>query len=237
MTGFIIMPLIVVFLLLIPFGLEFLITPFLREAIEVLIKVSSFIASLPGAAIVLPEQSPYFLILFVGGGLWFCLWQERWRYLGWGSMLTALAFLRWSADPVIVIPDKGQVIYIFDGTQAFSLGGRHIGFREELFLRQVGCKTMTQLKEKTMIWEREGIKSFLTVEKLSKKFLRDTCEQVDYLFSPRSIWYACPDHKKVIDRFNILHTGTMIAQFKKRQVKIIAAGKLQGCRPWSKFCS
>ena len=239
MAGFIIMPLIVVFLLLMPLGLEFLVTPFLKAAIQILIKVSYFVASLPGAAIILPEQPPYFLILFVIGGIWFCLWQQRWRYLGWVPMLMAFGCLRWSADPVIVIPDRGQVIYGFDGIQAFYMGDGRTGFGEEMFLRQVGCKTITRLMQKTTTLEVEGARLFLTVEKLPKILVQYSCKQADYLISPRSIWYACPDKKKVIDRFNILHHGAVIAQFKKSGVKIITSCQLQGCRPWSegKCCS
>lgn len=239
MTGFIIMPLIVVFLLLMPFSLEFLVAPFLKMAIQVLISVSYWVASLPGAAITLPEQSPSFLILFVIGGIWFCLWQQQWRYLGWVPMVFAFVCLRWVADPVIVIPDRGQVIYGFDGNQAFCLGDGRTGFGQEMFLRQVGSQAISPLEQKTTTLEIAGMRLFLTVEKVPKTKLQDSCKQADYLFSPRSLWYACPNKTKVVDRFNVQHHGTMVAQLKDRRVKIITSCQLQGCRPWSegKCCS
>lgn len=239
MTGFIIMPLIVVFLLLMPFGLELLITPFLKMAIQVLINVAYFVAALPGAAITLPEQPPHFLILFVIGGIWFCLWQQRWRYFGVLPMIVAFTCLRWAADPVIVIPDRGQVIYGFDGVQAFYLGGGGTKFGQEMFLRQVGCQTIIPLEQKTITLEVGGMNLFLTVEKAPKLQLQHACKQADYLLLPKSLWYTCPDKKKIINRFQVHHQGTVIAQFKQANMKLTTSCQLQGCRPWSegKCCS
>lgn len=235
MTGFVIMPLIVVFLLLMPMGLDFLVVPLLKLAIQILIHVSHSVASLPGAAIILPEQPTSFLVLFVIGGLWFCLWQQHWRYLGWGPMLLAFGCLRWATDPVIIIPDKGQIIYGFDGQNAFSMGHGWSGFGEEMFLRQVGRQAMTQLAQETTFLTVGGVKLFLTVEKLPKQTLQSACQWVDYLLSPRSLWYACAENekKKVIDRFNVRHHGTVIARFTKGKAKITTSCQLQGCRPWS----
>lgn len=234
MTGFIIMPLIVMFLLLMPFGLELLIVPFLKIATQILINVSYRVASLPGAAITLPEQSPVFLILFVVGGIWFCLWQQRWRYLGWVPMLLAFACLRWTAGPMIVMSDRGQVIYGFDGNQAFCLGDGGSKFGQEMFLRQVGGQTITALTQKTTILEIAGKKLVLIAEKVSKTLLQYYCNRADYLFSPRFLWYTCPDNIKIIDRSIIRRQGTVIAQFKEAgEVKVTTSCQLQGCRPWS----
>lgn len=234
LTGFIIMPLIVVFLILLPLGMEFLVTPFLKIAIQFLINVAGTVAHLPGAAIIVPEQSPIFLALFVLGGIWFCLWQQQWRYLGIIPMLIAFCCLKLTADPKIIIPEREQVVYGFDGQRAFCLGCGSSGFSQEMFLRQVGHQKMDRLADKsvTLFWDK--ITLFLTIEKVSKSKLKAYCQKVDYLFSPRSIFYACPNQSKVKDRQTIHQQGTIIANLRQNGfIEIKTSCELQGCRPWS----
>lgn len=234
LTGFVIMPLIVLFLLLMPVGGEFLVTPFLKCAIQFLIKVSLYIATLPGAAIIVPEQSPLFLILFVMGGIWFCLWQQRWRYLGIIPMILAFCCLKLAADPKIFIPEREQAIYGFDGQRAFCLGCGTSGFIQDMFLRQVGVCEIDRLPSPTMTRVMGEKTVFLTVKKLSKSHLHEQCHQADYLLSPRSIFYACPDKNRVVDRFTLQQQGTVIANFKRTgKMEIKTSCQLQGCRPWS----
>lgn len=234
LTGFVIMPLIVLFLLLMPMGLEFLVTPVLKIAIQFLIKVASVVASLPGAAIIVPEQPPLFLSVFMVGGIWFCLWQQRWRYLGIVPMMLAFCCLKLTADPKIVIPEREQVIYGFDGQRAFCLGGGESGFFQEMFLRQVGQQKLDRVEDKSGVYSLNKTTFFLTIEKLSKPKLRAQCAQADYLFSPRSIFYACPDKTRVQDRFSIQTQGTVIATVRPSgEVVITTSCQLQGCRPWT----
>ncbi|WP_198027333.1 ComEC/Rec2 family competence protein [Candidatus Paracaedibacter symbiosus] len=233
MTGFIIMPLIVLFLLLMPVRLEFLVTPFLKSAIQILITVSHSVASLPGAAIIMPEQPPIFLALFVIGGIWFCLWQQRWRYLGVVPMTLAFFCLKLTSDLKIVIPEREQAIYGFDGERAFCLGCGESGFGQEMFLRQVGCYQLDHLKEGAITMPVGKLKLFLAVEKVPKRHLQTHCAQGDYLLSPRSIGYACSDMGKVLDRSNVQRQGTIIAHIKQDKLEITTSCKLQGCRPWS----
>ena len=234
LTGFIIMPLIVLFLLLMPVGGELLVTPILKGAIQLLIKVSLSIATLPGAAIIMPEQSPIFLTLFIVGGIWCCLWQQRWRYLGIIPMMLAFCCLKFVADPKILIPEREQAIYGFDGKRAFCLGCKPSGFMQEMFLRQVGMREMERVTTATSTQIMNKSTTFLTIKKLSKSKLRQQCEDVDYLLSPRSIFYACPDKRKVVDRFTLQHQGAVIASFKLAGIMDVKTScHWQGCRPWS----
>jgi competence protein ComEC len=234
LTGFIIMPLIVIFLLLMLVGGEFLIAPFLKGAIQLLIKVSLSIATLPGAAIIMPEQSPGFLTLFIIGGIWFCLWQQRWRYLGFIPMMLAFCCLKFVADPKILIPEREQAIYGFDGKRAFCLGCKASGFMQEMFLRQVGMREMEKIPSATLTQTINNSTIFLTVKKLSKSKLRHQCQEADYLLSPRSIFYACPDKSKIVDRFTLQRQGTVIASFKTAGIMDVKTScQWQGCRLWS----
>lgn len=233
LTGFVIMPLIVIFLLFMPWGIEGLITPFLHLAIQMLIKVAVKVASLPGAAILLPEQSSWFLGMFTVGGLWFCLWQQRWRYLGAGIMIAAFGFLRVTADPKIVIPEQGQAIYGFDGQQAFCLGCKQSGFFDELFLRQVARHQITRYPSTTMV-SIKGKTVFLTIETLRKKKLQAVCQTVHIMASPRSIAYACPQHPFIFDRKTLRENGNITLQFSGGTgISLSTACEAQGCRPWS----
>jgi len=54
----------------------------LGMGIQKMCQSAAWVASQPGAAILIPTPHPLFLWLVMGGFLWLCLWQMRWRFLG-----------------------------------------------------------------------------------------------------------------------------------------------------------
>ncbi len=105
---------------------------------------------------------------------------------------------------------------------------------QEMFLRQVGLREIERVTSATLTQTMNNSTIFLTVKKLSKSKLRKQCQDVNYLLSSRSIFYACPDKGKVVDRSILQHQGTVIASFKTAgTMDVKTSCQWQGCRPWS----
>jgi competence protein ComEC len=117
-TTFWIMPAGLLSLLLMPVGLDGWTLPLMGAGVEILLWTARTVAGLPGASVsigLLPTAS---LLLFGAGGVWLCLWQRRWRWLGIGPILLAcgLALLHPAPD-LLVAPDLGMIgARLADGT-------------------------------------------------------------------------------------------------------------------------
>lgn len=113
-VGTVVMPSGMLALALIPFGLEALPLAAMQWGLDIVRAIAVWVAALPGASTqtgAFPDLSLGILAL---GGLWLCLWQAPWRWLGF-TAVPAAALLIWIAAPP---PD----IYV-------SEGGRQVGLR------------------------------------------------------------------------------------------------------------
>jgi len=73
-------------------------------------KSAEWIAALPGAAILVATPHPSFLILTTVGGLWLCLWRQRWRWLGIVPLIASVGFLFYNHHPHVYLAGDGSVI-------------------------------------------------------------------------------------------------------------------------------
>lgn len=116
--SFVVMPLVVLALALMPFGLEALPLTLLDYALIPLFEIAAYIAQWPGAIMEVGRQSAIVTGLISFGALWMMIVRGRARYLG----ILGLAALPFSAEPshqVYIAPDGRSVIAkMADGSYA-----------------------------------------------------------------------------------------------------------------------
>ena len=119
--SFLIMPLLLVAIILMPFGLDknfFLAVGYCLDKIN---DLTSWIANLPNATIFLPAFPTWGYALIVLGGLWLCIWQSRIRCCGFLVILIGLLSIFTHTPPDIIIGQGGKLIAIRQGdTFAFN---------------------------------------------------------------------------------------------------------------------
>lgn len=115
LTTFVIMPLEALALVLDSVGLGAPVWWLCEQALSSLIALAHFVSSRPGAVTMLPTMKVIAFGLVLLGGLWLCLWRERWRY--WGL---APAFV----GGLIIASTRAPDIYI-------TGDGRHVGIRND----------------------------------------------------------------------------------------------------------
>ncbi len=143
LTGFIIMPALLLLVLSIPFGGFGMVGAIASWAIDILTKASVYTANLPGAAIPIPQPPSAFLWLFVMGILWLLLWREKWRYWGFVPVVASFAVLMVPQDPMILLDSKGYVAW-YDGKELSNFADSNSPFTEDVLKRHFGC---TQMKD------------------------------------------------------------------------------------------
>ncbi|MBW8308266.1 MAG: ComEC/Rec2 family competence protein [Candidatus Paracaedibacteraceae bacterium] len=150
LMGFLIMPLLLIGVLLLPFGQCNKVFNILDQAIAWMTKVAHWTATLPGAAIQVAKPPETFMWLMVSGGLWLCLWRTKGRFLGIIPCLIALSLLWHKPAPFIWLSPEAQ-IYWYDGqTLSTFANARPNSFVREVLLRQLGLKKIQAVTTDTI---------------------------------------------------------------------------------------
>ncbi len=135
-----IMPMAVVSLLVMPLGLEQWPLKALEQGIAMMIDISRWFAALPYAAFNTPPLTHWGFLMFVFGGLWFCVWERRWRLLGLPLMVASLATIALYQPYDLVVNDDGNRAMLRrpDG-QFIFLRGKPDSFESEIWLKASGA--------------------------------------------------------------------------------------------------
>lgn len=113
-VGFVIMPFVLLALFLMPLGFEALPLQVVGWGIAGLNEITMYVAGLPGAGFKIMSMPLWGLLLIVGGGLWLCLWQLKWRR--WGLIPIALGMLSilTVSKPDMLYDQTGETVAVLD---------------------------------------------------------------------------------------------------------------------------
>ncbi len=128
LVSILIMPMAVLSLAAMPFGLEFWPLQVMGAGIDLMVATGEWVASWPGAVSILPQISGLALVLIVLGGLWLCLWQTRARALGLLIAACGLALAPQGERPDVLIERE------------WRHGGAQIGDRQSGVSSGDGCE-------------------------------------------------------------------------------------------------
>lgn len=138
-TGFWIMPWAVLALLLMPLGLEGPALIAMSWGVDVVIWIARTVASWPGAVLLLPPMPTWGLALITMGGLWLCLWQQRWRLLGAVPIAAGVAAMLTVQVPDVLIDGAGKLVAVRDENGGLILSSKIAGrAARESWLRRAG---------------------------------------------------------------------------------------------------
>ena len=189
LMGFLIMPLLLCAVMLMPFGKFSPICFMLDQSIQLMTKVALWTASLPGAGIQVPKPPQAFIWLSVIGGLWLCLWRTRVRYLGIIPLVMSIGLLWVKPAPFYWKAPEGQ-IYWYDGTHLSTFAhARHNDFTEEILQRHLGLQDIRYEPEDLVLTEFSGQDVALLNQRFSWRKHRYLCDECDVIVSP----YRLPD--------------------------------------------
>ena len=112
--GFVIMPFVLAALLLMPLGLDYWPLKLVGAGIDLVNRITSYVAGLPEAAYQVMSMPLWGLLLIVYGALWVCIWQRKWRGLGFVLIAAGLMSIWTVKVPDVMANADGEVFAWID---------------------------------------------------------------------------------------------------------------------------
>lgn len=245
LVSFWIMPVIVVMMLLMPFGLYHWLTPLLAWGIKAMIAVAIWVAQLPYAAAELPPLHITGLVVMTLGGLWFCIWRGKWRHIGWVPVVAGLMMLPFHQPPDMVISPDGKKIAVRTAQETVAmLRGNRNGFVQDGWKRFSGVKEFALRREAAAetlrcdgmgcIWHWNGKTVAVSYHRAA---LAEDCEVADTLIAPDWPVYGrqhgnCAG-KQVFDSRFLAGSHGVALWVDENGMRYDTVKRVLGNRPWS----
>jgi len=242
--GFWVMPMGLIALLLVPFGLDLWAWKAMAAGIGIILKVAEEIASLPQADFLLPEFPFMAFLLLIIAGLWLCLWQgRRLRMMFLAPFSLGVAFVFTHSLPDVVINAEGDLLavrgpeggYYFNtlSRSRFDRGiwQQHFAQKQELAFRDYPIKGGLSCDALGCLFAGPaGVR--VALARAPEAFAED-CRRAEVILTSQYAPFPCKDSKIVIDRAALRRGGAHVIYLKGAGIEIVSATELRGQRPWT----
>lgn len=237
LTTFLIMPLEALALTLDLFGLGEPIWWLCEKMLLSLVGIAHFVASSPGAVTMLPTVSKCAFVLTLAGGLWVCLWTEKWRYLGAFPILIGMILMFGTRPPDIYITGDGRHVGIRNEAGELAMLRLRSGdFIRNIILENAGvdgeavsierwqnarCNTdncSITLKSPDRSWVIMATRSRNYVPAMS---LAAACRRADIVISERRLPASCKPGWLKADRTMLRQTGGITIDLTRQSISTV----------------
>jgi competence protein ComEC len=212
----------------------------------VLILLAATVSAWPGAVERLPAMDMPLYAAVVIGGIWLCLWQERWRWLGAIPVAAAALLMAGHEPPDLIIHGEG----------------RDLGFmtqRGELVTLRAGARSLVgrswsdaTAADAVLSWEGSGYgrcsrdACTATIQRggrawtllatrsrypIARPVLAPSCEAADIVVSDRRLPGWCRPRWLKLDRARLEQTGAVAIRFDP--LRIETAAEPRAGHPWA----
>lgn len=246
LASFWIMPAAVLSFLAMPFGLERYPLQWLDAGIGQMVAGAKWVAGMPLASISVPPPEFYGLLLIVLGGLWLCIWQTRWRFLGVALMVLGMATSVFHKPyDLYVNDDASKVALRMESGALLFLKGRAESYDAQSWLRTseesdkqnksycTRTRCDVELYGKKIVVLRKKKKRGEQVENVCLPYkgkVPDIVIAADYMDRIE----ACKKVPLLIERAYLQESGSVGLRFIKDKVEISRANESRGQRFWSR---
>ena len=212
--GLWIMPFVLISMLLMPLGLDYVPLKILGYGIHWVNEITAYVSALPHAGVPVMSMPMWGLIAITLGGLWLCLWQRKWRHFGWIGIMIGSLSLCLTQTPDVLIDSSGKAIAVKDkADNMVVLPSRGKSFIKNIWLEKTSSPKLTEKEKKKLskIWKgKEEDKSWLDlscdktscvykdkVKIIKGKGLELNNQTFDHESSGGASIYLNPDHVKI----------------------------------------
>ncbi len=257
--AFWVMPWVVVYLVLVPFGLGVLALYPMSYGLEVIIHIAEAVSGMPGSYSLVPTMGLWPLVVMTLGGIWLAIWRTRWRIHGITVIIVGFIAALLTPQPDILIDNGGRLIGVRNMNQDISLSSLRAG----AMTRQRWAQRSGQ--EKAEKWPRknggkmtgdENSESWISCDRLSCLYyprhknsetlialirdelaLEEDCRNAQLVISLVPVNVDCPSAALVLDKWDFYHKGGHALWLPEKNrgtitIKTVAASR--GNRPWAK---
>lgn len=237
----VVMPMALVTLLTLPFGLETSSLGVMSWGVERVTDVAGWVAGQPDAIRTTPEMPMSAFLAMVFGGLWVCLWWHRWRLLGIIPIAAGLALSTHTIPPDLLIAREGSVIAArTNGALLSGSPGRAGAFELTRWLQADGdTRTSdTIVRGKDFTCDSAGcttrIGTTLVAMPRTPQNIDDDCRTADIVILTFDQVRPCPSARLVIDRAALRRDGVhAVTILPDAQIALTTVEQVRGVRPWT----
>lgn len=145
LVSLVVMPLAFLSCLFVPLGLGALPLKMLGKSIALLISIATTISSWPGVHIQVAQPSLLGFSLIILGGLWLCLWQQSWRWMGLVPILCGTMLSCFKDPPHILVDGRGKVAALYKPPTLYLSSKRRGKFTAESWAASLGTSKIELL--------------------------------------------------------------------------------------------
>lgn len=239
LVSLLIMPMAVLSLIAMPFGLEFWPLQAMGLGIEMMVAAGEWVASWPGAVTILPRISGSALVLIVLGGLWLCLWQTRTRALGLVIAALGLALAPGSERPDILIEREGATAALRaeSGNLVFP-PATAAGYSVDNWLLADGDDRDASAAADENAFRCDTLGCIGMVKGKTVALIRDPgaleedCRLADIVIAPFTVGKKCRAARVIVDRRALKSEGAHALYIEGLSIRTETVAASRGHRPW-----
>jgi competence protein ComEC len=231
------MPVVALFFILLPLGLEGFALSLLHYGISALLGLAQWVAGLPHAQLFVPTMPDWGLALYAIGLLWACLWHTRIRCVGALVALLGVATLVLTRTPDMLVTGTLKQV-AFRSADGYVLGlGRVDAMIPEMWANGLGYKVLE--KADTPHWRCDALGCVAQVNgqkvalPINLAALAEDCTRAKVIIAAQSP-VKCTSNVQMIDARALTDNSvTALWLGEGASPRIESSADWQGERPWS----
>jgi len=236
----VIMPMAIVSLAAMPFGLEAWPLAVMGWGIEIMLIIARWVATLDGAMIASTAYPLPALVIMAVGALWALIWRGRWRYLGAAPLALGMALIPAAPRPDILIEREAALIAVrVAGGLLQATPGRKGAYSLEQWLKADGDNRKPKDANKGGNFRCDASSCVILIKGKLVSFTRemaglaDDCARADILIAPFAVIEPCPRPKLIVDKRTLTAHGAHAIYLQNGQLRTERVDGFRGVRPWS----
>lgn len=223
LIGLFLMPLILACLITLPLGLSLYPLKVLGYGVELLNKITEFVANLPHSVAYVDSLPFWGFAFIVCGGWWLCVWQRKWRLWGMLPILLGLSSMFFGACPNMVFAPKGEGVALRNKNGELVLMPiKTDNFTVSVWQENLHLKILN--KE-----QKEELKGIYDGAKTNMDYINLRCNVEKCVYAD-SIEFSKQGEIKAAGKNIDNSAGGYI--FKKSKIKVVPLQPQNICRPW-----
>jgi len=241
LVSLLIMPMALLALLAMPFGLEAWPLYAMGYGIQLMVGAAQWVSSWPHAVSIVPRISGTALALIVLGGLWLCLWQTRMRALGLVIAAIGLALAPAVKRPDVLIEREGTTAalrattgdLIFPPATAatYSVENWLLADGDDRDARALPEESAFRCDPLGCIGRVKG-KTVALVRHVGA--LEEDCRTADIVIAPFTVGKRCRAARVIIDRRKLKEGGAHALYIEGLSIRTETVVEARGQRPWNR---
>ncbi len=241
LISLLIMPMAVIALIAMPFGLEAWPLYAMGLGIDLMVDAAKWVASWPNAVSILPRMSGTALALIVLGGLWLCLWQTRMRALGLVIAAVGLALAPVGNRPDVLIERDGATAALRakSGNLVFPPATAATYSVENWLLADGDDRDAETVSgDRAFHCDPLGcigrVKGKIVALIRHPGALEEDCRTADIVIAPFTIGNGCRAARVIVDRRVLKEDGAHALYIEGLSIRTETVAGARGARPWAR---